>query len=258
MTAAMHIESVGQGRDLVLLHGWGLNNAVWQGLVPLLSPYFRLHMVDLPGFGDSELLPQQDLTSLANTLASRIFEVADDAVWLGWSMGGLIATKVATLYPEKVRQLVLVASNPKFTESTEWHGIAPDVLAQFIASLGQDFKKTIDRFLAIQAMGSPSAKQDIKQLRAWLAAKPMPQPAALSGGLDILYNEDLRAELVNLTLPCLAMMGRLDGLVPIKVAEDIQALNSEINIIEFKQSSHAPFVTEKELFASEVIQRCLV
>ncbi|RJG51582.1 pimeloyl-ACP methyl ester esterase BioH [Motilimonas pumila] len=258
MAAAIHIESVGQGRDLVLLHGWGLNNAVWQGLVPLLSPYFRLHMVDLPGFGDSEQLPQQDLQSIANVVAANISQLTDDAVWLGWSMGGLVATKVASLYPESVRQLVLVASNPKFTESTEWHGIAPDMLAQFIDALGQDFKKTIDRFLAIQAMGSHSAKQDIKQLRAWLRAKPLPQPEALSAGLDLLYNEDLRREVVNLTQPCIAMMGRLDSLVPIKVSHDLLALNNEINILEFKQSSHAPFVTEKELFASEIIQRCLV
>ena len=41
----------GTGQPLVVLHGWGMNGAVWQQTVDALSPHFRVHVVDLPGYG---------------------------------------------------------------------------------------------------------------------------------------------------------------------------------------------------------------
>ncbi|MCV5870744.1 pimeloyl-[acyl-carrier protein] methyl ester esterase, partial [Escherichia coli] len=50
MSTKLHWQSFGQGPDLVLLHGWGMNGAVWQQTVESLQPYFRVHVVDLPGY----------------------------------------------------------------------------------------------------------------------------------------------------------------------------------------------------------------
>ncbi|MDX1266111.1 MAG: alpha/beta fold hydrolase, partial [Oceanisphaera sp.] len=54
---SVYVERRGRGPDLVLLHGWGMNGAVWQGLAPRLEADFRLHLVDLPVFGHSRALP---------------------------------------------------------------------------------------------------------------------------------------------------------------------------------------------------------
>jgi pimeloyl-[acyl-carrier protein] methyl ester esterase len=88
----------------------------------------------------------------------------------------------------------------------EWPGIAPKVLAGFNQMLAGDFKQTIERFLAIQAMGSEHARDDIRQLRHWLAERPAPQLAALEAGLGLLAEVDLRDELtpLSLDLPCRA------------------------------------------------------
>ena len=50
---ALHIEIVGDGPPLVLLHGWGLHGGVFAPLVDRLSDRFRMHLVDLPGHGYS-------------------------------------------------------------------------------------------------------------------------------------------------------------------------------------------------------------
>ncbi len=42
--------------DLVLLHGWGLNSGVWHCIIDRLAPHFRLHLVDLPGYGRSKIM----------------------------------------------------------------------------------------------------------------------------------------------------------------------------------------------------------
>jgi len=49
----LYVEVNGSGADLVLLHGWGLNLRVWDGLVEELHDRFRLIAVDLPGHGRS-------------------------------------------------------------------------------------------------------------------------------------------------------------------------------------------------------------
>ena len=49
---SLYWHTCGEGkRDLVLLHGWGLNAEVWQSIIPRLSAHYRLHLVDLPGYG---------------------------------------------------------------------------------------------------------------------------------------------------------------------------------------------------------------
>ncbi|MCX2959717.1 MAG: pimeloyl-[acyl-carrier protein] methyl ester esterase, partial [Serratia symbiotica] len=52
---ALYRQIIGEGgRDLVLLHGWGLNAEVWGCMLARLTPHFRLHLVDLPGYGRSQ------------------------------------------------------------------------------------------------------------------------------------------------------------------------------------------------------------
>lgn len=51
----LHIETRGKGPDLVMLHGWGVNSTVFTPLYESLSQY-RVHYVDLPGFGHSQMV----------------------------------------------------------------------------------------------------------------------------------------------------------------------------------------------------------
>lgn len=255
MTEKLNITSVGQGRDLVLLHGWGLNSAAWQGVLPLLENYFTVHLIDLPGFGDSPPLPEHSLTAMAQAVLAQ---APPEAVWVGWSLGGLIAMQAALMAPDRVRRLVTVSSTPQFAQHQDWPGIQPAVLAQFITSLSGDFKATIERFLSIQAMGSESARQDIKALKTWLAQKPLPHPRALRDGLKILQQDDLRPQLAALVMPYLAMFGKLDRLVPIEVAQRVSLLAPDAEIYVFEKASHAPFVTDKEQFCAQLIHFCLV
>lgn len=104
---------------VVLIHGWGLNSAVWQPLITQLTAEFKacFHIitVDLPGFGanhDKKIQPY----SLAS-VAKQIEQVIEQpAIYLGWSLGGLVATEMALVYPEKVLGLITVASSPRFLE----------------------------------------------------------------------------------------------------------------------------------------------
>ncbi|KOO16033.1 pimelyl-ACP methyl ester esterase [Vibrio xuii] len=243
--------TAGSGDDIVLLHGWGMNGAVWQQTVDVLSQHYCVHVVDLPGFGHSH---QSCFTNMEELASQVLADAPQKAVWLGWSLGGLLATHIALNHPERVQKLITVASSPKFAAEKRWRGIKSEVLSNFTEQLVEDFQLTVERFMALQAMGSPSARQDVKQLKKAVLSRPAPNPDSLLAGLKLLADIDYRAELERLTTPTLRLYGRLDGLVPVKVASDVDTLLPASESHTFSASSHAPFMTEFDEFCHKVRQ----
>lgn len=244
-------QTVGTGNcHLVLLHGWGLNAEVWHCVSEELASHFTLHLVDLPGFGRSHGYQAMSL----DEMAQQVLDAApQNAIWLGWSLGGLVASQIALTHPERVKALVTVASSPCFSARDAWPGIKPDVLAGFQQQLSEDFQRTVERFLALQTMGTETARQDARTLKNTVLSLPMPDVEVLNGGLEILKTVDLREPLVTLALPHLRIYGYLDGLVPRKVVPLLDTLwpQSESHVVA--KAAHAPFISHPAEFCSALV-----
>ncbi|MDA8478386.1 pimeloyl-ACP methyl ester esterase BioH [Citrobacter sp. Awk 4] len=244
-------QTEGQGNcHLVLLHGWGLNAEVWNCISAELASHFTLHLVDLPGFGRSQGFGAMTLEAMAECVLKQ---APDKAVWLGWSLGGLVASQVALTHPERVQALVTVASSPRFSAHEEWPGIKPEILAGFQQQLSEDFQRTVERFLALQTLGTETARQDARALKKAVLALPMPEVEVLNGGLEILKTVDLREPLKELTIPFLRLYGYLDGLVPRKVVPMLDALWPESESLIFAKAAHAPFISHPDTFCQALI-----
>ena len=245
-------QTTGEGNcHLVLLHGWGLNAKVWDCITPQLASHFTLHLVDLPGYGRSGGFGAMSLEEMAQ----RVLENAPDrAIWLGWSLGGLVASQVALSHPDRLQALVTVASSPCFSAHDSWPGIKPDVLSGFQQQLSEDFQRTVERFLALQTLGTESARQDAKALKSTVLSLPMPSPEVLTGGLEILKPADLRQPLTTLDVPFLRLYGRLDGLVPRKIIPVLDALWPKSTSIVFDKAAHAPFISHPQAFCAPLIE----
>ncbi|HZD86757.1 MAG TPA: alpha/beta fold hydrolase [Gaiellaceae bacterium] len=102
----------GEGAPLVLVHGLGGTIENWRALAPALAERHRVLVPDLPGHGRSDPLPEaRHVDALAEAvLAVATREDLASAVWIGHSLGGLIALRSAVLRPEAVRALVLAAA----------------------------------------------------------------------------------------------------------------------------------------------------
>ncbi len=247
----MFVNISGKGPDLVLIHGWGLNGAVWQGVLPELEQHFRVHNIDLPGFGESKDVWPDSLRLVDWALMIRE-KIPNQSIVVGWSLGGLFAQQLAIEFPDKVRHLVLVGSTPKFCQGENWPGMKPEVLQSFHQALQRDPAKTIERFLAIQAMGSESVKDDVRRLKQWLQDKPVANAQALNIGLDILGFGDLRSQWHRIQCPITGLFGRLDSLVPIAAIEQMTKLCPTMDTFIFPHSSHAPFISEPSLFMEQL------
>lgn len=105
----------GQGKPLLILHGWKSNSERWQKTADLLgAANIQTIIPDLPGFGKSqEPLSAWSLDNYTDWLAEFCRQVPElhDAFYLGGhSFGGALAAKFAIKYPQKVHKLFLVSA----------------------------------------------------------------------------------------------------------------------------------------------------
>lgn len=249
--ATLHWQTEGEGeQDIVLLHGWGLNAQVWNSIIPRLAPHFRLHRADLPGYGQGQGFGPMPLAEMA---AEVLKSAPEKAIWLGWSLGGLVASQIALTDPERVTALVSLSSSPCFQAQETWPGIKPTVLAGFQQQLQEDFQRTVERFLALQTLGTASAKQDARLLKSVVLDQPMPTVDVLNGGLEILSRVDLREPLASLAVPFLRIYGALDGLVPRAIVPLLDERWPQSTSVIVPKASHAPFISHPD----EVVEALL-
>ena len=116
----LHIQTQGEGQDVVLVHGWGLHGGIWDKVAEHLSACYCVVRVDLPGHGFSAPLAGGfTARSLADCLSEALADtLRGPAVWLGWSLGGLISLLVALRHRDLVRALILVGATPRFTTAS--------------------------------------------------------------------------------------------------------------------------------------------
>jgi len=242
------VEIVGSGPDLVFLHGWGMNRAVWRQAAERLQARFRLHLVDLPGHGDSRrqcLCP--DLSELAAVVAAAV----PPATWVGWSMGGLVSLQAALDLPDRLQALVLVATNPSFVTRPHWpNGVDEEIFRDFARELGRDFEGTLNRFLVLETLGSDTARDSLRQLRADLRAGPIPDEHALRAGLSILQDSDYSGALGRIAHRALWIAGGRDRLVPPAAMERAAALMDSGFYQRIRGAGHAPFIGHAAAFTA--------
>lgn len=112
----IHFIEAGEGRPVVLIHGFGGSSFSFRHLLPALASRFRAIALDLQGFGYSDRPPRGDYSETAQARLVRDFldqMGIERAVLVGHQMGGSIALRVAAAWPELVERLVLIATTPE-------------------------------------------------------------------------------------------------------------------------------------------------
>ncbi|QNM97253.1 pimeloyl-ACP methyl ester esterase BioH [Chitinimonas koreensis] len=244
---SLYLETLGHGDDVVLIHGWGIHGAVWQRTAERLAERYCVHIVDLPGCGDSAMLQPYTLESLADALDAA-FPLPVHVI--GWSLGGAVGAQWALRRPDQLRSLTLCASSPCFMQRADWlHATPPDTLAAFAHSLADDYAATIDMFLGLQVMGSRDGRSVLRALKDALASRPAPGPAALMAGLDLLREADLRGEVPAIGCPVLLQYGDRDRMTPPEAGRWLAAATGG-ELVLHAGAGHAPFISHEDAFVA--------
>lgn len=245
---SLYVEITGQGPDLVLLHGWAMHGGVFAELISKLSAHYRVHCIDLPGHGRSNFTTS--IGDLEQLTAAVQPSVPVNAIVLGWSLGGLIALKLAQR--QALHSLVLVSATPRFVASEDWlQGMSSAVFAQFFSRLQQNLNGTVEDFLRLQVRGDSQAATTFTSLQASLLQHPA-DPVALQVGLEILRDADARASLPTLNVPTLVVAGEYDRITHPDACRYLVDHLPQARHCLIKRAGHAAFISHREQFLSEL------
>jgi pimeloyl-[acyl-carrier protein] methyl ester esterase len=220
-----------------------MHGGIWDGVREPLAERFRLHVIDLPGYGASADHDPYTLAELASVVAQAMPEKAQ---LCGWSLGGQIALRLALDFPERVEKLVLVGTTPCFRQRRDWpQGMDDATMNEFALSLEQDYAGTLKRFLSLQARSGEDAREVIAALRAKLFERGEPSLETLRGGLAILHDLDLRGEVAGIAQPTLVIHGERDTLTPLAAGEWLAQAMPRAELSLMRGSAHAPFLSHR-------------
>ncbi len=249
--SALHVEVIGSGPPLVLLHGWGMHGGVFAPLVERVRGQRTLHIVDLPGHGLSRDL-HVPLQLEACTWA--LLDAVPVAPWCGWSLGGLLALHAATIQPGRVPALAMLCATPKFVQGDDWpQGMPADIFRSFADGLRDDWRGTLERFIALEAFGSDHAREELRTLQQALFARGEPATRVLADGLALLEHSDLRDALPTLEVPSLWIAGRRDRLVAPQAMERSAVATPDARYVRIEHAGHAPFLTHADAVAEALL-----
>ena len=244
------VEVVGRGPNLTMLHGWGLNGAVWNGVRDALAEHYTLHIVDLPGHGHSHGAATTTIADMTNAIANAI--PARSHV-LGWSLGGLIAQDLARRHARRIDKLILVATTPSFLQLDNWpHAVLPAVLADFGTRLSNNYAATIKSFLALQVLNTPNIRDAVTVLQKAITTHGKTDHVALLSALEILRVTDLRAQVPHISHTALVLQGDHDALTPEPAGRWLAGHLPRAKYVMMPQAAHAPFLSHRTSFLHEL------
>jgi pimeloyl-[acyl-carrier protein] methyl ester esterase len=250
------VHGSGEAGDVVLLHGWSLNLRVWDGLVRVLTPRFRVIAIDLPGHGRSEW------DARASTPAAQAWRVHETLspltnryTLVGWSLGGQLALDLAAALPAGVERLALIATTPKFLKSATWRcGTPRPLLARLVHRLHSEGERAVSDFLGLLVRGSAphTAARVLAKLRAALRTHGAARPEALTAGLARLRDGDLRPALPMVRIPALVVAGQRDRIIRPAASRALAHALPHAHYVEVAGAAHAPFLSHPVQFARQL------
>lgn len=218
----IHVEdSGGDGRPVVLIHGWPLSGASWSDQVPALSEAgYRVITYDRRGFGDSDK-PHggYEYDTLADDLAS-LLEALDlrDVTLVGFSMGGgEVARYVARHGEGRLHSVVFAAAVPPYLLQTDDNPDGPlteDAAKEMEEGAKETATPSSTSSRRSSSRRTASLKVTEEQRQQAIALCRQSDQRALLGCMEAFGTTDFRDDLTSITAPALVVHGDSDVTVP--------------------------------------------
>jgi pyruvate dehydrogenase E2 component (dihydrolipoamide acetyltransferase) len=232
----------GEGRPLVLIHGFGGELNGWRPLVASLQPNRPVLAIDLPGHGASPALAAPSLTGLAETMAEALAEEQLGAIDLiAHSLGAAVATELADTAPLDIRSLFLMAPA----------GLGPEINGDFLAgfcrarseeSLGPWLRLLVADAAALTT-AFVRATARLRQDEALSRAQSALAQALFPDGTQAF---SIRPALERLGMPIRVVFGTDDRIIPAHHAALVPGL---VAVHRLRGIGHMPYLENQTLLA---------
>jgi pimeloyl-ACP methyl ester carboxylesterase len=248
-----NVIELGAGPPLLLVHGL---SGCWQNWLENIPHFARTHRVivmDLPGFGASEM-PREPISipGYARFLEALCDELAIDAATVvGNSMGGHIATELAISFPQRVERLVLVSAAGITTEHAHRDGVmAGGRIIAALATRAAARHEALARRPGLRRLALSFVTRHPDRLSAGLAREMM-QGAGKPGfmpALEAVISYRLSERLPQIACPTLIVWGEDDHVIPVRDAARFEQLIPDARAVVLPDTGHMAMLERPERF----------
>jgi len=252
----LHVIDLGEGQPVVLIHGWPLNNAMYEYQYQyLVEKGFRVIGISLRGFGKSDRpFGKYDFDTFSDDIKVVLEKLKiENATPGGFSMGSAVTLHYVTKYnAAHISKLALFgATGPSWKQREGYsYGISDQGAADLIKQTKTNRQQLVAGF------GKGFAGQDgslsDESLR-WLESINLDaSPYATTQAITALRDLDLRPELAKITIPVALFHGVNDKLCDISLSEQLNKNIKGSYLVRFEKSGHGLFLEEMDKFNSEL------
>lgn len=218
---------------IIMMHGWGQSLNSMRLLGELLSNFFTVYILDLPGFGKSPK-PETDWDTCEYAVGVRAFAESkgiSKCFLIGHSFGGRVSVRLASMYPDLVAGVVLINSGGLKRELK----FPKNIRAKSIGILSKSVK-------AIDSMTGSKLFQE------WFIPKFASLDYKNAGDMrNILVkavNEDLTQDSQLIKCPTFILWGKNDTETPLECGQRFHALIKDSQFVALPGKDHFPFIDE--------------
>jgi non-heme chloroperoxidase len=254
----LHVTDAGEGRTVVLIHGWPLSDEMYEYQYnDLINNNFRVIGITLRGFGKSDKPYGAYHYDVHAKDIKRILSELDieNAVLGGFSMGGAIAIRYVSKYHgAHVAKLALFgAAAPSWTQRKDFpYNLPQSAVDDLIKLNDQDRPKLLSDFAKIFSATESSLSEGIA---GWLNGICLSASAyATAQCLIALRDTDLRSDLVKIKIPTVIMHGKKDKICSFDLAGQMKTQIEGSYIVAFEHSGHSLFLEETRKFNEALIK----
>ncbi len=235
------LDGAPNGPVLVLTHALGTNLAIWDHVIPLLAPGLRILRYDHRGHGGSDAPPAPYSMGALISDAERLLDhlAIRDCVFLGLSMGGLVAQGLAIKRLDLVRALVLSNTAAKIGTQSLWQDRIAAVRA---GGLDAITASTTQRMFSRAFRATPG-------IAAWQNVMRNGSAEGYLGCAAAIAGTDFYTPTASLRLPTLAIAGSEDGITPPDLVRETADLIPGSRFALIRGGGHLPFVERPQAYA---------
>ncbi|KAI9128587.1 hypothetical protein K1719_000070 [Acacia pycnantha] len=222
LSRALNVTTIGSSSEtLVLAHGFGTDQSIWEKIVPLLTPHYRLVLFDWPFSGavndPTAYSPEKyaSFQAFADDLIDLMEEMGLKAVtFAGHSMSAMIGCMASVKQPHLFKKLILICGSPRYLNTEGYEGgFTEKDIKQLLSSIETNYEEWVNGFssMAIDPNDAVSRDKFQKSLlrMGGEAALPLAKTVFLS---------DNREWLEKVEIPCTIVQPSYDMAVPHSVA----------------------------------------
>jgi len=263
---SVYILEAGQGHldTVVLVHGLGdLGSSDWNDVIPVLSKYYHVVAIDLPGFAKSEKGNHlYSPTRYAHFLKWVVDQYSSyrnqrPITMIGHSMGGAIALRYASMYPQTMKKLVLVDAagilhRSAYASASVRHARRRVSLLDIISTKPKEIGKWLgDLIISSENISLPVDEVlSSSAMRALFLRSNPSVVAALA-----LLQEDFSLAIDEMHVPTSILWGEDDGVAPLRTGKLLYARLNGSSLDIISDAGHVPMKEQTSAFNRLLLSR---